>query len=115
MANVICRNCGLYLIERCYARNWWFRLIREPLVWCMRILACLNHIDVWKYTAHHRSECRGCVRFLKAELEDKSTTYRFFDRIIGPRFKKLRDSMLQEAEFQEAKRIVNQEDVLEKK
>jgi hypothetical protein len=72
----------------------------------MRILAWRNDIDVWKH-AVHRPECRGCVRFLKAELEEKSGTYRFFDKLIGPRFKKLRDSMLEESEFREAKRIAH--------
>jgi hypothetical protein len=42
---------------------------------------------------------------MKTELEEKSATFRFFDKLIGPHFKTLRDSMLQPEEFQEAKRI----------
>ena len=42
---------------------------------------------------------------MKAELEEKSAVFRFLDTLIGPHFKKLRDSMLQPEEFQEAKRI----------
>jgi hypothetical protein len=96
--------CGLYLIQRCYSRHWWFHLVREPLVWCMRVLAWGNGIDAWTH-AVHRPECQGCVRFMKAELEEKSGTFRFFDKFIGPRFKTLRDSMLEKQEFAEGKRI----------
>ena len=104
MPPVVCKACVLFLIQRCYVRHWWFRLLREPLITCMRILAWWNGIDAWTH-AVHRPECRGCVRFMKAELEDKSGTFRFFNKLIGPRFRTLRDSMLQTEELQEAKRI----------
>jgi hypothetical protein len=42
---------------------------------------------------------------MKAELEGKSAMFRCCDKLIGPHFKKLTDSMLQPEEFQEAKRI----------
>jgi len=104
VSEVICKNCALFLIRRCYERHWWFRLVREPLVLCMRVLAWWNGIDVRKHVVR-RAECRGCVRFMKAELEEKSAMFRFFDKLIGPQFKRLRDSMLQPEEFREAKRI----------
>jgi hypothetical protein len=107
MSEIICKNCALFLIRCCYERHWWFRLVREPLVLCMRILAWWNGIDARKHVVH-RDECCGCVRFIKTELEEKSATFRFFDKLIGPRFKTLRDSMLQTEEFQEAKRIADE-------
>jgi hypothetical protein len=107
MSEIVCRNCALFLIRRCYKRHWWFRLIREPLVLCMRILAWWNGIDSRKHLVR-RAECRGCVRFMKTELEEKSATFRFFDKRIGSHFKKLRDSMLQPEDFREAKRIADE-------
>jgi len=104
VSEVICKICALFLIRRCYERHWWFRLVREPLVLWMRALAWWNGIDVRKHVVR-RPECRNCVRFMKAELEEKSAMFRFLDTLIGPHFKKLRDSMLQPEEFQEAKRI----------
>jgi len=100
----VCKNCVLFLIRRCYTRHWWFRLVREPLIVCMRILAWWNSIDAWTH-AVHSPECRGCVRFMKAELEVKSPTFRAFNRLIGPSFKRLRDSMLKQEELADAKRI----------
>jgi hypothetical protein len=104
VSEIVCKNCALFLIRCCYERHWWFRLIREPLVQSMRVLAWWNGIDARKH-AVGRAECRGCVRFMKTELEEKSATFRFFDKRIGSHFKTLRDSMLQPTEFQEAKRI----------
>lgn len=101
---IVCRSCVLSLIRICYARHWWFRLAREPLIACMRILAWWNGIDAWKYGGHN-PECHGCIRFMKAELEVKSPTFRVFNRLIGPGFKRLRDSMLKQEELEEAKRI----------
>jgi hypothetical protein len=81
----------------------------------MRILAWWNGIDSWTY-AVHSPECRGCVRFMKAELQAKSPIFRACDRMIGPVFNRLRNSMLKQEELEEAKRIaaeaMAQKDVL---
>jgi hypothetical protein len=79
-------------------------LVREPLIAGMRILAWWNGIDAWTH-AVHRPECRGCVRFMKAELEVKSPIFRVLNQLIGPGFRRLRDSMLNQEELAEAKRI----------
>ena len=42
---------------------------------------------------------------MKAELEVKSPIFRAFNRLIGPSFKRLRDSMLKQEELADAKRI----------
>ncbi len=100
---VVCKNCALLLIRRCYEKHWWFRLVREPLVWGMRILAWRNGIDARRHEVSN-PECHGCVRFMKAELEERSDVFIFLNRYIGPRFKTLRDSMLTREDFDEAKR-----------
>jgi hypothetical protein len=100
---IICKNCVLFLVRRCYGKHWWFRLVREPLVWCMRFLAWWNGIDARSHAVNN-PECHGCVRFMKAELEEKSPAFRFLNERIGPWFRTLRDSMLTRAELDEAKR-----------
>ena len=103
LSPVVCNNCALFLIRRCYGKHWWFRLVREPLVWGMRILAWWNGIDARRHAVSN-PECHGCVRFMKAELEEKSPAFRFLNAHIGPWFRTMRDSMLTQAELDEAKR-----------
>lgn len=100
---VVCQACVLLLIRRCYGGHWWFRLLREPLAAGMRLLALVNGIRARDYAAAN-PRCRGCLRFVKAELELRSAAFRFLNRLIGPQFRTLRDSMLEEKDFAEAKR-----------
>jgi hypothetical protein len=107
LSPVICNNCALLLIRRCYIKHWWFRLIREPLICGMHILAWWNGINARHY-AKNIPECCGCVRFMKANLEEKSAAFIFLNKYIGPRFKALRDSMLTQEDFEEAKRYARE-------
>lgn len=100
--SIVCQGCVLMMIRRCYRDHWWFRLVREPLVLGMRFLALLNGIRAGDYAARN-PECRGCLRFIKAELEIRSAAFRFLNGLIGRRFRMLRDSMLEEKDFTEAK------------
>jgi hypothetical protein len=100
---VVCKNCALFLVRRAYGKHWWFRLVREPLVWGMRILAWWNGIDARSHAVSN-PECHGCVRFMKAELEEKSPTFRFLNDRMGTWFRTTRDSMLTQEELDEAKR-----------
>ncbi|MDR1578474.1 MAG: nitroreductase [Deltaproteobacteria bacterium] len=97
-----CRICMIQLIRLTYQKYWWFPIIREPLVWGMRVLAWVNRLPVKSYAAAN-PECHGCLRFIKAELEARSATFRFFNRFIGPRFQAIRDPRLDPAEVAEAK------------
>lgn len=107
LSRIVCRNCAFRLARRCYERHWWFRLIREPLLLGMRILAWWHKIDVRKHVVLN-PECHGCIRFMKAELENKSFTFRFLNDQIGNKFSKLRDSMLTKQELDEAKRYARE-------
>ncbi|MEM5771091.1 MAG: nitroreductase [Bacillota bacterium] len=102
-SHITCKNCALRLALWCYERHWWFRLIREPLLAGMRVLAWRHGIDARAHTVRN-AECHGCIRFMKAELEEKSPTFRFLNNIIGRRFTTLRDSLLTKEELAEAKR-----------
>jgi len=103
LSPVVCKNCVILLIKHCYGRHGWFRLVREPLVCGMRILSWWNGIDARRHAVNN-PECHGCVRFMKAELEEKSPAFRMLNGRIGPWFRTMRDSMLTQAELDEAKR-----------
>ena len=104
LSPIVCKNCALMMAMRCYEKHWWFRLIREPLVGGMRFLAWCNHIDTGKHGVR-KSSCKNCIRFMKAELEEKSPTFNFLNRFIGPWFGNMRNAMLTPDEMAEAKRI----------
>ncbi len=107
LSPVVCTNCALLLIRKCYGKHCWFRLVREPLVLGMRILARWHGIDARSHAVRNQ-ECYGCVRFMKAELEEKSSVFRFLNDLIGPRFRTMRDTMLTRAELDEAKRYARE-------
>lgn len=70
----------------------------------MRILALFNDIDARRHPVRN-PECKGCIRFMKAELELKSPTFRLLNSLIGIHFSALRDSRLTPGELDEAKRF----------
>lgn len=107
LSPVVCKNCASRLAKWCYERYWWFRLIREPLLLGMRILAWWHGIDVHKQQVRN-PECRGCIRFMKSELEKESPTFRFLDNYIGKKVSKLRNSLLTQQELDEAKRYAKE-------
>jgi len=106
-SHIICKNCALMLARIVYSRHWWFPLVREPLVLGMRILAVHHRIDAGRH-AVRSPECRGCIRFMKAELEEKSPTFRFLNNRIGEHFSNLRNARLTQAELDEAKRFARE-------
>ena len=104
---IICKNCALMLARIVCRRHWWFPLVREPLVLGMRILAACNGINARGHAVRN-PECKGCIRFMKAELEEKSATFRFLNDRIGDYFSTLRNSLLTQAELDEAKRFARE-------
>ncbi len=99
---IVCKGCALMLAIKCYEKNWWFHIVRDPLVWGMRFLGWVNGIDAYKHPVK-KSECKGCIRFLKAELEQKSKTFNFLNQFIGPRFANYRNGMLSDEDIKAAK------------
>ena len=77
-------------------------MVREPLVRGMRILAWWHGIDARRYVVPNPT-CHGCIRFMKTELDEKSSLFRGLNKLIGLRFKELRDSMLTEVDHLQAK------------
>jgi len=107
LSPVVCKNCALMLARIAYQRCWWFPLVREPLLLGMRILARWHGIDARSHGVRNR-ECRGCIRFMKAELEEKSPIFRFLNDRIGKRFSALRDARITQEERDEAKRYAQE-------
>jgi hypothetical protein len=100
---ISCRACVMDLIRKIYKDHPWFKIIREPLICGMKILSKLNGIKPEEYAKGH-PECGGCVRFMKAELETRSGTFRFLNKLIGPWFRKVRDKRFSDDDFQNAKK-----------
>ena len=90
-----------------YRRHWWFPLLREPLVAGMCILAWWHRIDARRHTVRD-SACSGCIRFVKAELEEKSPLFRFLNGLIGDHFSKLRNARLSQVELDEARHVAKE-------
>lgn len=107
VSRIACKNCAYRLAIWCYEKHWWFRLIREPLLMGMRLLAWWHGIDARTHAVRN-AECHGCIRFMKAELEEKSPTFRFLNNIIGRKFTTLRDSLLNRQQLEEAKRFARE-------
>jgi len=104
---VVCKNCALQLARLVCQRHWWFSLIREPLLLGMRILAWNHCIDAGRHPVHNPA-CSGCIRFMKAELEEKSGTFRVLNNQIGKIFTTLRDSRVTHVERDEAQRFARE-------
>nr|WP_320133494.1 hypothetical protein [uncultured Holophaga sp.] len=106
-APVTCRNCVILVVRAGYLRRWWFPFLREPLILGMRILGVVHGIDAYRQEVRN-PECKGCVRFLKAELEEKSPLFRFLNKLIGKRFNRLRDSLATQEELDRAKQVARE-------
>jgi len=47
-------------------------------------------------------ECQGCVRFIKTGLKEKSSLFRFLNRIVNPVFDWILETIVSEEEVMEA-------------
>ena len=86
--NAVCNHCTYKLVAIAYQRAPWFRLFREPLKMGMRFLVFFHHIDTEKYQVRTPG-CRGCIRFYKTALFEKSASFRWLHNQINPVFNKL--------------------------
>ncbi|MHB9027753.1 MAG: nitroreductase [Candidatus Latescibacterota bacterium] len=107
MKTAVCSTCTIHLVELCYQKTWWFRWFREPLVLGMRTLYRCYRIDPYEYEVR-TERCRGCVRFLKTALKEKSTLFRVLNIAINPLFNRVRDSIVTEADIGEARKIAGE-------
>ncbi len=98
----VCNTCTIMLVRTCYNRAWWFRIIREPLRYSMVIMGKFYGVNHSNYLVKS-DECQGCVRFIKTGLKEKSSLFRFLNRIVNPVFDWMLETIVSEEEVMEAK------------
>ncbi len=99
----VCTTCTILLVKTCNSRAWWFRIIREPLRQGMVIMGKLYGVNHSDYLVSSEG-CRGCVRFIKTGLKEKSSLFRFLNGIANPVFDWIMETIVSEEEVLEAKK-----------
>jgi hypothetical protein len=100
--NAVCSTCTIQLVRAAYRRAPWFRLLREPLRLGMRLLAWLHRIDPDEYEVRTPA-CRGCLRFYKVALKERSGLFRWLNQRANPLFDALLERITTPEELQQAK------------
>jgi len=100
--NAVCNTCTLKLVVIAYRRRPVFRLFREPIKIAMRTLSWIYHINPDEYEVR-TTACRGCIRFYKLALKEKSGIFRWFNNKINPLFDRMLESIVTEEEIKRAK------------
>ena len=102
--NPPCTMCTIRLEELCYQRAWWFRAFREILASGIRLFALAYGLR--RHDHPPRSpRCAGCLRFRKNALKERSRLFNWLDGYLNPLFNKLRNSLLSEAELEQARAL----------
>jgi len=68
----------------------------------MRILSWIYHINPDEYEVSTPS-CKGCIRFYKLALKEKSSMFRWLNNRINPLFNRMLESIVTEEELKSAK------------
>ena len=85
--NALCGNCTFKLVIIAYRRAPWFRVVREPMLVGMRILARIHRVSIAKYEAKFPTgACYNCIRFYKLALRDESVAFRWLHGRVNPMF-----------------------------
>jgi len=100
--NAVCNTCTLNLVAIAYKRKPLFHLYREPLKMAMRMLSWFYRINPDEYEVRTPA-CKGCIRFYKLELKEKSRIFRWFNNKINPLFDRVLESIVTEVELERAK------------
>jgi hypothetical protein len=98
---IMCKNCANRLAKWCYKKHPWFRVIREPFVFGLRMMAAMYQIKARPHVKN--KECEECIRYMKNELQRKSMLFCFLNRTFGKWISKFRDHLLTEDEVKRAK------------
>lgn len=100
--NAVCNTCTLKLVAIAYRKKPVFRLFREPLKMVMRILSWIYRVNPDEYQVRTPS-CRGCIRFYKLTLKERSGIFRWLNNRINPLFDRVLESIVTEEELKIAK------------
>lgn len=99
--NAVCNTCTLRLVEIAYRRKPSFRLFREPFRLGMRFFSVVYRIDLDEYEVR-TPQCRGCIRFHKLALKDRSPLFRRLNSFFNPIFDRQLERIVTERELSEA-------------
>lgn len=102
-----CNTCTWRLVRLCYGRAPWFRLVREPVVLGMRVMAWWHDIERGRGRRGH-PDCDGCVRYMKDRLKRESSAFRWLNSRINPLFNRIRDSIVTKEEVEDARRFARE-------
>lgn len=102
-----CTTCTIKLVAIAYQRTPWFRLVREPLRFGMRLWAWISRLDPSEYDVRTPA-CYGCIRFYKSALKERSRIFRFLNKHINPLFNALMERIVTVEEVQQAKAFAHQ-------
>ncbi|HNW27898.1 MAG TPA: nitroreductase [Spirochaetota bacterium] len=97
-----CNNCTILLVKRAYEKSRLFRIIREPLRLGMSIMGTLYGIDPTQYPVRN-AQCRGCLRFMKTALKERSAPFRALNALINPLFDRAIERIVGKIAVMEAK------------
>lgn len=100
--NALCNTCTLKLVAIAYKRRPVFRLFREPFKIAMRLLSWLYKVNPDEYEVRTPS-CRGCIRFHKLTLKERSSIFRWLNVRINPLFDSILESIVTKEELKSAK------------
>jgi len=91
----VCNSCTRHLVDLCLRKSLLFRLFRMPLISGMRIMSCFHGINLDDYPVR-TERCRGCIRFMKNALKEKSPAFARLNDWINPYFNRYRDHLVTE-------------------
>jgi len=106
-ATASCKLCTINLEKLCYQRAWWFRIFRSVLAAPVHVWSWWHPVDPKLYLPRSRA-CHGCLRFRKNVLKEESRLFHWLDSYMNPFFNYVRDSLLTEAERDEARRAAQE-------
>ena len=89
----LCGNCTLFLVRAAYRRAPLFRLVREPLKAGMIMMSWLHRVDPKAIDVPTES-CKGCIRFLKRGLMERSALFRWLHAWTNLRFDRILESIV---------------------
>jgi hypothetical protein len=106
-ANASCNICTIRLEQLCYQRAWWFRAFRELLATGIRLFALAYRLRADRHPARSPM-CYRCLRFRKNALKQRSDLFNCLDNYLNPFFNRVRDSLLTQAELEQARKLAQQ-------
>lgn len=105
--SAVCNTCTMRLVEVAHERRPSFRILREPFRFGMLLFSVIYRINPEEYEVR-TPQCRGCMRFRKLALKERSPMFRRLNSFFNPIFDRHLESIVTEMELKEAKEYARQ-------